>query len=217
MDGIKERFELLINEFAKGNKRAFSKAIGVSPTVVENVVGVRNGKPSFDVLQKIIYAFENINPGWLLTGNGTMHSISGTLDAPDIANFAGIPLIPLEAMAGFASGDRSVMEYECERYIIPMFNGADFLISVKGSSMMPKYNSGDVVACKNLPLDNLFFQWNKVYVLDTIQGALVKRIHKGSDAEHVLIVSDNKQYEPFELHRSQIRAVALVIGVIRIE
>jgi phage repressor protein C with HTH and peptisase S24 domain len=129
----------------------------------------------------------------------------------------GIPLIPITAMAGFAAGDSQVIEYECERYIIPMFRGADFLISVKGSSMVPKYNSGDVVACKQLPLDDLFFQWNKVYVLDTIQGALVKRIKRGIDEQHVLIVSDNTQYEPFQLHRSQIRAVALVIGVIRLE
>jgi phage repressor protein C with HTH and peptisase S24 domain len=98
-----------------------------------------------------------------------------------------------------------------------MFKGADFLVQVKGSSMIPKYNSGDIVACKRLPLNDIFFQWNKVYVLDTNQGALVKRIKKGRDEEHVLIVSDNEQYEPFELHKRKINGVALVIGVIRLE
>jgi len=74
-----------------------------------------------------------------------------------------------------------------------------------------------LVACKKLPLNDLFFQWNKVYVLDTEQGALVKRIKKGSDNEHILLVSDNESYEPFELHKSQINAVALVVGVLRLE
>lgn len=106
---------------------------------------------------------------------------------------------------------------ECERYVIPAFKDAEFLIQVKGSSMIPKYNSGDIVACKKLPLDSLFFQWNKVYVLDTIQGALIKRVKAGSDANHLLIVSDNERYEPFELHISQIHSVAIVIGVIRLE
>ena len=106
---------------------------------------------------------------------------------------------------------------ECERYVIPAFKNAEFLIQVKGSSMIPKYNSGDIVACKKLPLDGLFFQWNKVYVLDTIQGALIKRVKAGSDANHLLIVSDNERYEPFELHISQIHSVAIVIGVIRLE
>ena len=35
--------------------------------------------------------------------------------------------------------------------------------------------------------------------------------------DHVLIVSDNEKYDPFELPYSAIHAVALVIGVIRLE
>ncbi|MDR3180545.1 MAG: hypothetical protein LBT61_01280 [Prevotellaceae bacterium] len=128
----------------------------------------------------------------------------------------GIPLIPIEAMAGFGTGELQVMEYECERFVIPTFREAEFLIAVKGSSMYPKYSSGDIVACKKLSLDT-FFQWNKVYVLDTEQGALIKRINKGSDNEHLLIVSENPKYESFELHRSRIHSIAIVIGVIRLE
>lgn len=129
----------------------------------------------------------------------------------------GIPLIPVEAMAGIAAGSFQIMERECERYVVPMFRDADFLIAVRGNSMTPKYNSGDVVACKSLPLSDLFFQWNNVYVIDTTQGSLIKRIKKTSDPDRILIVSENPQYEPFELHKSQINAVALVIGVIRAE
>ena len=129
----------------------------------------------------------------------------------------GIPLIPIDAMAGALTGEQTVLEYECERYVVPVFKGADFLIPVKGSSMYPKYSSGDIVACKRVPMSDLFFQWNKVYVIDTKQGALIKRIKPGSDKDHVLIVSDNEKYDPFELPYSAINAVALVIGVIRLE
>lgn len=129
----------------------------------------------------------------------------------------GIPLIPIEAMAGALTSEQTVFEYECERYVVPVFKGADFLIPVKGSSMYPKYNSGDIVACQRVPMSDLFFQWNKVYVIDTTQGPLIKRIKPGSDKEHILIVSDNEKYDPFELPNSAIRAVALVIGVIRLE
>lgn len=128
----------------------------------------------------------------------------------------GIPLIPIEAMAGFGQGGVQVMEYECERYIIPAFKDAEFLISVKGSSMYPKYSSGDIVACKKLSL-NTFFQWNKVYVVDTEQGALIKRIKKGTDDNCILLVSENTNYEPFYLPLSQINSLALVVGVIRLE
>ncbi|MBQ8273618.1 MAG: S24 family peptidase [Bacteroidaceae bacterium] len=129
----------------------------------------------------------------------------------------GIPLIPIEAMAGALTCEQTVLEYECERYVVPVFKGADFLIPVKGSSMYPKYSSGDIVACQRVAMSSLFFQWNKVYVIDTDQGALIKRIKPGCDKGHVLIVSDNEKYDPFELPITAIHEVALVIGVIRLE
>ena len=129
----------------------------------------------------------------------------------------GIPLIPINAMAGVLTAEQTVLDYECERYVVPMFKGADFLIPVKGSSMYPKYSSGDIVACQRVPMGDLFFQWNKVYVIDTNQGALIKRIKPGSDKDHILIVSDNEKYDPFELPYSAIHGVALVVGVIRLE
>lgn len=144
-------------------------------------------------------------------------TISETVYKAPEGSSEGIPLIPIDAMAGALTDERTVLEYECERYVVPAFKGADFLIPVKGSSMYPKYSSGDIVACQRVPMSDLFFQWNKVYVIDTNQGALIKRTKPGSDKDHVLIVSDNEKYDPFELPYSAIHAVALVIGVIRLE
>lgn len=239
---INERFEAVIQVLFGGNKRAFALHVGISPTVVENVVGTRKGKPSFDVLEKVC-ANANISAEWLLLGKGEMlmdmfeirkpmvfhsddklyeNSAQEDIGDKPIARLAaspeeGIPLIPIEAMAGALTCEQTVLEYECERYVVPVFKGADFLIPVKGSSMYPKYSSGDIVACQRVAMSSLFFQWNKVYVIDTDQGALIKRIKPGCDKNHVLIVSDNEKYDPFELPISSIHAVALVIGVIRLE
>lgn len=68
---INERFETIIKVLFNGNKRAFAKAVGISPTVVENVVGVRKGKPSYDVLVKVC-ANANISAEWLLLGIGDL-------------------------------------------------------------------------------------------------------------------------------------------------
>ena len=129
----------------------------------------------------------------------------------------GIPLIPTSAMAGAFTSDISFMEYECEHYIIPDFKGADFLIRVKGDSMQPTYYSGDLVACQKIPMNDIFFQWNKTYVLDTNQGAIIKRVLPGKDDDHICIVSDNENYPPFELAKSYLHAIALVRGIIRLE
>lgn len=68
---INERFEAIIKVLFNGNKRAFAKAVGISPTVVENVVGARKGKPSYDVLVKVC-ANANISAEWLLLGGSDL-------------------------------------------------------------------------------------------------------------------------------------------------
>lgn len=68
---INERFDELINVLYGGNKRAFAKALEVAPTVIENVVGSRQGKPSFDVIARVC-ALANINAEWVVCGTGEM-------------------------------------------------------------------------------------------------------------------------------------------------
>ena len=190
--------------------------------ITRGILSQSNGISEDNISRFLAYA-PDVNVVWLLTGEGEMlrteHTSGGM---PPVAHQTdnpkeGIPLIPFSAMAGALMGEQTALEYECERYVVPAFSGADFLMQVKGSSMVPTYISGDIVACRRVPMSDLFFQWNKPYVLDTAQGAIIKRIKPGSDKQHVLIVSDNKDYDPFELPYEDIYAVALVIGIIRLE
>lgn len=129
----------------------------------------------------------------------------------------GIPLIPIEAAAGILSGDNvQVMDYECDHYVIPAFHGADFLIRVAGDSMTPRYMSGDLVACIRLAMVD-FLQWNKSYIIDSAQGVLLKRVKRSQKPDHLLLISENEEYDPFEIPTSEIRGLALVVGLIRIE
>lgn len=216
---IFDRITLLVNKLCNGKNTELASITGVNEANIRNY---RNGvMPKADFLEKIVRNFD-INPDWLLTGEGSMLRTDEKMDNTPIAHHTedpheGIPLLPVDAMAGAFTGEQQVLEYECERYVVPAFKGADFLIPVKGVSMHPRFSSGDIVACKRLSMDNVFFQWNKVYVIDTDQGLLIKRLKPGSDKEHVLVVSDNTAYDPFELAISNIYHLALVIGVIRLE
>lgn len=132
----------------------------------------------------------------------------------------GYPLLPFDAFAGIGT-DLEGINFDVieERYVIPLFDGikVDFMISVRGSSMYPKYSSGDVVACR-LVKDILFFQWNKVYVLDTqSQGVIMKRVKKSSEEGCITCVSENSNYDPFDIPMEDVRNIALVVGVIRLE
>lgn len=201
--------------------KGISKSKFYQETKLSNGYLDKNPNINSDRLEIISSVYRDINLIWLVTGEGDM-LISGTepqkKESPIIrVEVGGIPLIPIDAMAGFTAGNGdAVLNYECDRYIVPMFKGAEFLIPVKGSSMQPKYNSGDLVACIRVPLDT-FFLWHKVYVIDTEQGALIKRIEKAEDNDYILLVSDNPDYPPVELHRSKIFSIAAVIGVIRLE
>ena len=196
---------------------------GLKISAVETKIGVSSGairksaNISSEVLSMIVGNYSDLNHTWLLTGEGSMLKDDPKPVACHTDTTGGIPLIPFSAMAGALRGEQTALEYECERYIIPAFRNADFLMHISGDSMVPTFRSGDIVACQRVPLAGLFFQWNKPYILDTDQGAIIKRINPGSDKQHVLICSDNKDYGAFELEYSQIHAVALVLGIIRLE
>lgn len=211
---------------------AFDTSIGAGNGYIGKQIK-KEGSVGSDVLEKILSTYQNLSPRWLITGDGSMllendNSIAIVREPAetynvvhrevDVVHRKEIPLIPINAMAGIIGDKATIREQDIkERYVIPDFQDVDFMVRVKGSSMYPKYNSGDIVACRLLR-ESAFIQWGKVYVLDTIeQGALVKRIRKGPSPDVLLAISDNESYEPFEIPRSEVRALALVVGVVRLE
>ena len=203
----------------------FSASVQASNSYFNKVLK-NNTSIGSDRMEKIIRTYPEISPEWLLTGEGTMltyktsneQKILNDLEEEYAIKRQGIPLIPMDAMAGWCTGGSQIMEYEVDRYIVPEFEelNVDFMIRVRNDSMLPKFNSGDIVACKKLP-SSTFFQWNKVYVLDTIQGALIKRVKKSKLDNHILCVSENEEYEPFDLKLEEVNSLALVVGVIGLE
>lgn len=201
----------------------FLKIKKIGQNKFENICGLSNGyvsnlksSPSVSVLQKILNGFPDLNPDWLMKGEGSMF-ISREEMKEDVKKEEGIPLIPTNAIGGYISGvSDPIKDYDCEKYIIPLFRGADFLIRVDGDSMQPKYMSGDIVACKRIE-NPTFFQWGRIYVIDSKQGALIKRIEPSDEEGYICLFSENEKYKPFKLHADDINGIAIVKGVIRVE
>lgn len=228
---------LQIIDFKQINKNKFYIETGLSNGFLDKVKDIGGSK-----IEQILKCYPEINPEWLLTGQGLMlktttpppiitPKTAPTLPktakqppataTPALAPNQGIPLIPLEAFAGIGFNNHHSIELHTieERYVIPLFEGKgiDFLITVSGSSMWPKYASGDVVACKFVH-QRLFIQWNKIYVVNThSQGVLIKRLKKSGDDNAITCRSDNKDYDDFDIPLSDIQNIALVIGCIRLE
>ncbi len=167
-----------------------------------------------------------LDPSWLLTGKGGMlkKEMGAVKEPASVYNASkdkGIPLIPIDALASFGTEhEYQIIENGIEeRYVVPDFDKVkpDYLIRVKGSSMYPKYNSGDVIAIRRVD-HSLYIQWNKPYVLDTVSnGVMVKRIKQSKEEGCIKLVSDNKDYDPFDIPLSDVRSICLVVGVIRLE
>jgi len=170
----------------------------------------------------IIASFPELSLEWLITGKGEMirDVDSGQRikepPPPLIQKQKGIPLIPTKAESGVFNCDIQINEYECEFFDVPTFKGADFLITVRGDSMVPNYKPGDIVACKKIEIGT-YIQWNRVYVIDTDQGPIIKRIKPAQSKDILLIISDNVDFSPFDLPVDKIRHLALVLGSIRPE
>lgn len=136
----------------------------------------------------------------------------------DTAVRVGIPLIPLDAIAG--PGEPVYEdERDLEYYSVPAFRDSDFLIRVKGDSMTPKFTGGDLVACKKIDIKSAYFiQWNRVYVVYTqSQGVMIKRIQPSESEDCIRCVSDNEKYAPFDVPTDDIVSLALVNGSISLE
>lgn len=196
---------------------ALERTIGASKGVLSRALN-NNTDIQAKWIESIVENYPQYSISWLITGEGEMlkGDTQAACSVPSGIR-AGIPLIPFNAMAGALRGEQNAMDYECEHYVVPDFRNADFMMHISGDSMVPTFQSGDIVACQRVPMSGLFFQWNRPYILDTDQGAIIKRVKPGSDSSHVLIVSDNRDYDAFELEYSQIHAVALVLGIIRLE
>lgn len=217
MTTIKERILQFI-EYQGEKKEGFFDNLGLS---YANFKGVQKKSAlSSDSIDKIISKYPEIDLEWLITGKGSMlKSISPEeISVKPMAD--ALPLVMPTAVGGygnnaFAFSEQDIKEY----YVIPKFKHkkVDFMIEVEGSSMYPKYNSGDVVACRIIR-DSNFIQWNKTHVVATReQGIIIKRIKPSDNKDTLLMVSDNQSYDPFEVPTEEIEGLAIVVGVIRLE
>ena len=160
----------------------FAAMIGVKQETLSRWMAGKQTIPEGRLI-KINGIFDNVfSKDWLLTGEGSMlrnnNSENNETYENNETNDHTLPLIPIAAVAGFNGLDiPGIPLAQCPQYSIPDFieQKAEYLIRVSGSSMYPKYSSGDILACRRIQ-EITFIQWGKIYVIDSQQGAMVKRL-----------------------------------------
>jgi phage repressor protein C with HTH and peptisase S24 domain len=210
---VKERILYFVDTLSI-SKREFYRITGISRGTLESESGITE-----ETLARFIATYTNISEKWLLTGEGEMFKKDETqFETLGIDRRRALPLLPVEAIAGWdGTTSPAVMNYDCEWIEIPQFvqSGADYIIRVSGDSMSPEYRSGDLLACRRIR-EITFFQWGKVYVIDSNQGIMLKRVEECvDDPDCILCVSENPRHRPFSLPKNEINSLSLVIGLVR--
>jgi phage repressor protein C with HTH and peptisase S24 domain len=222
MTDLFKRLDIYLN-FKGLNDNQVTVETGISNGIIGKAR--KRGALSQENISKLLNTYRDLDANWLFTGMGEMlelskNNYSGVHEENTAykGNKKDIPLIPIEAMAGMGGGNVSISENDIlDRYVIPDFTDVDFMIRIKGSSMEPNFNSGDVIACKIIK-ERSFFQWGRVFVVHhQEQGTMVKRLFPNLEKGSVECKSDNIKYPPFILSLKEVTNIALVKGVIRLE
>lgn len=185
-----------------------AEKLGVSKAYVNALF---TGKRAFGKKQAEAWVnLFGLSASWLLTGEGDMLTGDQTTQSSTESDIHLIPLLPVSAQGGSLNDFVvSIKESSCEKIISPI-KGADYAMSVSGESMAPEYPSGSQILIKRID-EKAFIDWGRVYVLDTCNGTVIKRLFPSETADKVLCKSINPEFPPFEVSLSDVYAVYRVL------
>lgn len=209
---INEAFIYLKSRGIVHTQKDIALAMGASASNVSSALKGVDNVLTDSFLSRFNKAFNStFSEHWLLTGEGEMlstpSSSTSKADAlessPDFSPQNLVPLVPIAAQGGSLSEFAdSAMAYDCEKVISPI-KDVDMAICVSGDSMAPEYPPGCQILVKKIN-ERAFIDWGRVYVLDTVNGAVIKKVLPADSPDTVLCVSINPDYPPFEVRMEHI-------------
>lgn len=167
-------------------------------------------------LNNVLIAFPELNRDWLLYGEGEMlkSGQDGVQKEVPARKPQEVYLLPVSAQAGSLNDFiASVYAGQCDSILSPIA-GAELALTVAGDSMTPEYPNGSIIFIKRIN-ERAFINWGKVYVLDTCNGTVIKRLvpAENNDRNKVRCLSINPDpiYAPFEIDLNDVYGIYKVL------
>ena len=197
MATLSERLTSLMNE--KGISQAeLARLIGIKqPSVFKILSGeTRNPKKILEIATAL-----NVDPHWLKTGEGDPDPSYRIVEVsePQNPNTVRIDILDVEASAGngayLSPTEQGLLSQEFDlTFFRQQFGRADAkylkLITVKGDSMAPTLESGDLLY---VDVSENYFAADGLYVFTFDGQTFVKRLQKVG--KEMLVISDNPTYK----------------------
>lgn len=219
----------------------FEKEVGLSNNAIQSAIK-RNSNLKDETLINILNRFKEIDPIWLLLGEGYMlksstHSKTFTENSTTLADSNKNPkstskdmnVTLLEyperesiayyneyASAGLMMGISEGKAIPDAYINVPGLNDCDLAINVYGESMTPIYQPGQIAICKKVPVDPQlsYVRFGEAYLAICDDGPVIKYIKKSEDKDYLVFASANEEYEPYLVHKSRIQDLYLIKGVV---
>ena len=226
---INERIKYIVDTFFKGNTTQMAKSVFVKQSTLRDIVGERNSAPSFETMKQIVdSASLNINPAWLLTGQGEVQTSENQSETSSTSTLSRLyppkPFVEnIQASCGKSNGFSSAIMKNGHRLIsLPINADYDFAIEATGLSMVNRkdpersINPGDLVALKIISTMT-YLRWGELYAVATYDDIVVKKIMPSEKEGFIKCVSFNTEdYPDYEMPLSEITGWAVVKAVVSI-
>lgn len=183
-------------DFKGISKYKFYQETGIS----NGILSQKNGLSEENTL-KILSHYPDVNPSWLLSGDGNMLTTENDdrnlsiVNDPKVSYSKGVPYYDVDFIGGFdlVINDQSI---EPQYYIdFAPFNDADCWVNVTGKSMSPFISHGDLVALKEMQNWKDFMLYGEIYAIITDDFRTIKIVSKGTKQDHIKLIPYNKGNE----------------------
>lgn len=197
------------------NQGQFAAHINISQgalSLLEN----QKTRLSLESLESIIYQTK-VSPQWLLSGEGAMFESKDSKSQHTITIVKDhlIPLISLEAHAGYLAGDYEKEEYKntLDYFKIPGFINSKYrLFQVEGESMKHILYPKDIVIAEKKDVNKL--QDGELHIVNTAEELVAKRVYHEKNEGNLILRSENPEFTPYTLKKKDIVEIWLIRGKI---
>lgn len=210
---VLQRVRKIIDYLAISDRK-FSELIGIPQTTLSSLFQ-RGSDPNIAIVQSIILAIPYISTEWLIFGSGDMIKQEPLM--PSVGYSSGRPYYNVDFIGGFdliLNNQTVNPEYNID--FAPYNKDGVLWCNITGHSMSPEISSGDMMAIREVSDWGKFLTMNETYAIVTRNDLrTVKKLRKGSDNDHFLLVPVNKEYDEQEIAKEMILKVYSVLGCMK--
>lgn len=176
---------------------------------IYNIVNKKTGV-SQEIISDILKVYKDVSSEWLINGEG-----EPIINALITTGHKGVPVYDVD----FTAGNLTQLQDMGERIVgfidFSGYRKCVAFVRVKGNSMFPMFTAGDIIGLEP-QFDTTTIEYGQPFGIVTKSGEnLLKFIRKGKDNDHLILRSNNKEYDDIDLHKNQIERLYKARGPIR--